>query len=253
MKETKNFKLPYFKFEVSDWNVGTIQDCSRESKGLFIDLCALYWARLGELNLRGAVNRLHLKDESEFSELIEEDIIQVLDGQIIIEFLDEQISEFSQVINKRRKAAQKRWSGNADNQAVNAHAMHMQSKSNAHAMLLREDKIREEKEKSNKKESLKQKVSTDKIDYDKLLALYNQTLGKQSRVVNAKTRKQINARLKEGYTKRDLVTALNNAAGDSFHMDNNYKYLTLEFISRADKLDKFLNANQYKLKTTNLI
>ena len=68
----------------------------------------------------------------------------------------------------------------------------------ANAMLLREDKIREEKEKSNKKESLKQKVSTDKIDYDKLLALYNQTLGKQSRVVNAKTRKQINARLNEG-------------------------------------------------------
>ena len=250
MKETKNFKLPYFKFEVSDWNVGTIQDCSRESKGLFIDLCALYWARLGELNLKNAINRLHLKDDSEFSELLDEQIMSIIDDEIVIDFLDEQIEQFSEVINKRRKAAKKRWSGNTDNQAVNAHAY---AHAYPNAMLLREDKRREEKEKSNKKESLKQKVSTDKIDYDKLLALYNQTLGKQSRVVNAKTRKQINARLKEGYTKRDLVTALNNAAKDSFHMDNNYKYLTLEFISRADKLDKFLNANQYKLKTTNLI
>jgi len=250
MKEKKSFKLPYFKFEASDWNVGTIQDCSRESKGLFIDLCALYWARLGELNLKNAINRLHLKNESEFSELLSEEIISIVDDEIVIDFLDEQIGQFSDVINKRRKAAQKRWSGNPDNQAVNAHAY---ANAYPHAMLLREEKIREEEKESKKEKVLKQKVSTDKIDYDKLLALYNQTLGKQSRVVNAKTRKQINARLKEGYTKKDIVLALNNAAGDNFHMDNNYKYLTLEFISRADKLDKFLNATQYKLKTTKLI
>jgi hypothetical protein len=33
-------ELPYFKFEPSEWDNGIIQMCSRESKGLFIDICA---------------------------------------------------------------------------------------------------------------------------------------------------------------------------------------------------------------------
>jgi hypothetical protein len=42
-------ELPYFKFEPDAWENGNIQMCSKSQKGLFIDLCSIYWARLGEL------------------------------------------------------------------------------------------------------------------------------------------------------------------------------------------------------------
>ena len=49
-RDTMAKELPYFKFETSEWENGTIQMCSRETKGLFIDLCSMYWARLGDVN-----------------------------------------------------------------------------------------------------------------------------------------------------------------------------------------------------------
>jgi len=86
------------------------------------------------------------------------------------------------------------------------------------------------------------------IDSNKLLEFYNDITGKKAKVVSEKVKKQLRARLKEGYTKSDIITALKNAAKDQLHIDNNYKYLTLEFITRADKLDRFLNMEDFKIK-----
>jgi uncharacterized phage protein (TIGR02220 family) len=87
------------------------------------------------------------------------------------------------------------------------------------------------------------------IDSSKLLSLYNSLLGKQAKVVNAKTKTQIKQRLKEGYTKEDIVNAIRNASKDPHHIEFNYKYLTLEFITRPDKLDRFVNMGDFKIKT----
>jgi len=80
---------------------------------------------------------------------------------------------------------------------------------------------------------------SDKIDFSKLLEFFNKTTGKKSRVVNKKTKEQFKARLKEGYTKQDIKEAIMNCYTDSFHKETNHKHLTLEFIGRADKLDKY--------------
>jgi len=87
------------------------------------------------------------------------------------------------------------------------------------------------------------------IDSSKLLSLYNSILGKTARVVNTKTKSQIKDRLKEGYTKEDIVKAIRNASKDPHHIDSNYKYLTLEFLTRPDKLDRFINMGDFKIKT----
>lgn len=79
--------------------------------------------------------------------------------------------------------------------------------------------------------------------------MFNSILGKKARVVPEKAQKQLKARLKEGYTKEDIVNALRNAAKDQHHLDTNYKYLTLEFITRPDKLERFVNMNDFKTKT----
>lgn len=126
-------ELPYFKFEPTAWDTGNIQMCSRESKGLFADLCSFYWSRLGELPYALALQKLCNGNEDAFSELREHEIIGVVDGNILIEFLDEQLQERDLISEERRKAAKKRWS--------DANALQVESKSNAR----REEEKREEK------------------------------------------------------------------------------------------------------------
>lgn len=98
------------------------------------------------------------------------------------------------------------------------------------------------------KEKEQEKVESIYVDYDKLLKVYNEILGRQTKVVPEKAKEQLNARLKEGYTKPDIVKALRNAIKDPHHIETNYRYITLEFITRPDKLDRFLNMSEYKIK-----
>jgi uncharacterized phage protein (TIGR02220 family) len=77
------------------------------------------------------------------------------------------------------------------------------------------------------------------INWDLLLKFFNETTNKKCRVVSTKARNQFNARLKEKFTKEDIFKAIKNCYNDEWHIKNNHQYLTLEFISRADKLDKF--------------
>lgn len=132
-------ELPYFKFEPSEWDNGNIQMCSRESKGLFIDLCSVYWSRVGELPYALALQKLCNGNKDALQELIKHEIIGVVSDQIVIEFLDEQLEERGQISEKRRESAQKRWS--------DANALQLESKSNANR---REEKREEEKKKEEK-------------------------------------------------------------------------------------------------------
>jgi uncharacterized phage protein (TIGR02220 family) len=76
------------------------------------------------------------------------------------------------------------------------------------------------------------------VDWVALLKFFNDVTGRSFKVVSAKAKKQIKDRLKEGYSKEDLVTAINNCFKDKYHQDNRH-FLTLEFISRSDKMEKF--------------
>jgi uncharacterized phage protein (TIGR02220 family) len=77
------------------------------------------------------------------------------------------------------------------------------------------------------------------IDYTKLLEYFNSVTNKKVKVVNTKVKGQINARLREGYTKEDIARAIKNCSEDKYHIENDLKYLTLEFITRADKLERY--------------
>lgn len=76
------------------------------------------------------------------------------------------------------------------------------------------------------------------VDFEKLKIEFNNLTGKKTRVVSTKVKNQIKARLKEGYTKQDLWNAIVNCFNDPYHKENP-KYLTLEFISRSDKMEKY--------------
>tara|TARA_R110000772_G_scaffold178012_1_gene289499 strand:+ start:997 stop:1626 length:630 start_codon:yes stop_codon:yes gene_type:complete len=103
-------------------------------------------------------------------------------------------------------------------------------------------------EEEEEEEKVQEKEKTN-IDSNKLLSVFNSILGKKTRVVPDKANKQLKAALKAGYSKDDIVTAITNASKDPHHVDSNYKYLTLEFITRPDKLDRFINMSDFTIKS----
>ena len=90
------------------------------------------------------------------------------------------------------------------------------------------------------------KVNKDaKIDFD-FLKLFNETANREFKVLDEKTKRQLKARLKEGFTVADFETAIKNCLTDKYHIENP-QYLTPEFITRADKLQKYLNASTNRI------
>lgn len=93
---------------------------------------------------------------------------------------------------------------------------------------------------------LKEGVS--KKNYDAFIELFNRICNKKFRGTS-KDKAQFHARTKEGFTIDDFETAIVNCRKDKYHIENP-QYLTPEFITRADKLQKFLNFTQKSILTT---
>lgn len=92
------------------------------------------------------------------------------------------------------------------------------------------------------------KQQKEKIDFDILLKFFNETFEKKSPFINQKIKSKYNALLAQGYTKKQIGEAMVNASKDQYHIDTGYKYCTLEFFTRSDKVDKFANLSEVKPK-----
>jgi hypothetical protein len=86
-------ELPYFKFEPSEWQNGNIQMCSELAQLYFINMCCVYWTKLGELSYRFTLIKCFKNNEDLLIELIENKIITVENDNIVIFFLDKQLGE----------------------------------------------------------------------------------------------------------------------------------------------------------------
>lgn len=103
-------------------------------------------------------------------------------------------------------------------------------------------------------EEVEEELETKKessINWQSLLSFLNNTLNKKYKAFPDSVKKSYEARLKEGFTKENIMMAIEKASKDEFHISNNYKHLTIEFFSRADKLDKFsqIQSNNKSIKT----
>ena len=81
------------------------------------------------------------------------------------------------------------------------------------------------------------------IDFNLLLKFINKTLNKNFKTINNKAKQSYKARLKDGYTKEDILNAVKNSIKDSYHKETNFKYLTPEYFSRPKTLDLFSQKN----------
>jgi len=136
-------ELPYFKFEPNQWENGNIQMFSREEKGLFIDLCSMYWSRLGDVPLKLAIQKLCAGNATAFDSLIKEGIFTIENDFICIDFLNEQLSDFEDTSKQNSKNAKEGWEKRRKlkaESARNATALNPQCENDA----IREEEIRED-------------------------------------------------------------------------------------------------------------
>ena len=142
-------ELPYFKFEPNQWDNGNIQMLSREDKGLFIDLCSMYWSRVGDVPVKLAIQKLCAGNATALNSLCDENIIEVIEGNIFIKFLSEQLNEFADISEQNSKNAKEGWEKRRkqrESSERNATASIPQCENDA----IREDKIRLDKKKEEK-------------------------------------------------------------------------------------------------------
>lgn len=147
-KKSSDEGLPYFKFFISKWSTGNIQQCSHASQGLFINLCVLYWGQRGELYLSKMQKRFPRK-QKQFAELVSEDVIKIIEDEIEISFLDEQLQELGYVSERNRNNAFKRWNPTKED----ATASDSQCDGNANAMPIEEKRKEEKREEEKRRES----------------------------------------------------------------------------------------------------
>ena len=77
-------------------------------------------------------------------------------------------------------------------------------------------------------------------DVSKIINIFNEVFSKNSRVMSKKVLNKYKEILKY-YSLTDVQSAMRNAKADEFHMENNFKYCTLEYFSRIEQIDKWMN------------
>jgi len=89
-------------------------------------------------------------------------------------------------------------------------------------------------------ENVSEKKNTS-IDLDVVLNHFNFCFTKRSRIIPSNVKRKYQQLILDGFTIDDIKLAMTNASRDTFHVDTKFKYCSLEFFSRADKIDKFAN------------
>jgi hypothetical protein len=77
-------------------------------------------------------------------------------------------------------------------------------------------------------------------DVSKIINIFNEVFGKNSKVMSKKVLNKYKEILRY-YNLTEVQLAMQNAKADEFHVDNNFKYCTIEYFSRIEQMDKWMN------------
>ena len=111
----------------------------------------------------------------------------------------------------------------------------------SHKEVQEEEQVQDEVE--EKEEIIDVSAKAEKIDFEKLIEFINKNTGRNFKVINKTVKGKYLARLKDGYSKQDILDAISNSIKSDYHKGENFKYLTPEFFSRSETLDKYSNTN----------
>jgi hypothetical protein len=225
-------ELPYFKFFTSEWLNGDITLEDYELQGLFINVCSYYWHKECKVTYEQLIKKFH---SNRLVELIGEFMTHDDEtNRVYISFLDEQFKEFAVRKEKLSQAGKK----GAAIKAMQKDSTTLQPPFN-NPSTIREEKIREEEENIIEDNNTSVSTKVDGLNFKAMLSYYNQLYDKKCSVISDSVKRSFNARLKDGYTKDDIRNAMLNVKQDSFHKEQDYKYATLTYFSRAKTLDTY--------------
>jgi hypothetical protein len=113
-------ELPYFRFYSSEWLEGDITLKNFTTQGLFINICAWYWKRDGNITI-SFINDRFIKGKpniaNSLKSLISSGIIKLTENDCFtIDFLEEQYSVLKRERNSRVKGGLNRWLSSAQAQ-----------------------------------------------------------------------------------------------------------------------------------------
>ncbi len=160
--------------------------------------------------------------------------------RFIAKDVDYHNEKYEERCEKNRQNVLKRWSNTNDGDGI-------QEDTNVYDGI-RADTKHTDKDKEKDKDKGKDKerdISTnvDNVSFLKFIEAFNLKRKSNFKPIGS-VKKKYEARLKEGYTSKQLMMALLTAMKDDFHRENNFKYLTPEFICRSDKLERYLNLTE---------
>jgi len=137
--------LPYFKFFCSEWSDGDITLESFETQGLFINICAYYWSNECSISLDKTKKKFKLCNDINFENLINSGIIKIIEGNISINFLNEQQNErsFKSLTNSENGKKGGRPKKPTESE-TKPNALFSLSETKANQKAIREEKKREE-------------------------------------------------------------------------------------------------------------
>jgi len=104
---------------------------------------------------------------------------------------------------------------------------------------LRQQKSTSVEQKPTKEIKQKEIKQKEKIDFDALLNYFNSVFQKNCRVFSDSVKSKYRSRINDGYTPKEIAQSMDTCKNDQFHKDNNFKYCTLEYFSRAKTLDQY--------------
>lgn len=85
------------------------------------------------------------------------------------------------------------------------------------------------------------KVKKVKVNTEDIINMFNEVFTKNSRVMSKSVINKYREILKH-YSLDEVEEAMEHARDDDFHIETRWKYCTIEYFSRMDQLDKWLNA-----------
>jgi hypothetical protein len=91
-------ELPYFRFYPDQWLSGSITLESMEIQGVFMNICAIYWA--SECKVQSV--KFHKRFGDLYDELLISEILKEVEGWTVINFLDEQFIQLSKLSDINR-------------------------------------------------------------------------------------------------------------------------------------------------------
>lgn len=79
--------------------------------------------------------------------------------------------------------------------------------------------------------------------YSDFISDFNQICGREF-LGDKKSKGLFHARIKEGFQKENFCRAIRSAFADPFHAEKGFRYLTPEYITRSDQLQKWMNVKE---------